>query len=210
MLATNDMPVVTWFFTHRAVLQAVHDGQVRTSESTQRKDNWGLVNLDPVEDARRQTIGVLGEMAVSEYFQQEYTFTVNTFKAPDLYVKNVGIQVKASEWAKALIIRPDAKNHEPYVLVRVNIPMGDPRTWSVEDMPEDIVTTSAEIMGWLTPYEARLLADSDPSIIRDPNGRKSPAIFIHPEWLHHIWMLDDWLAGEDVCRSIPQEYRRAD
>jgi hypothetical protein len=157
------------------MIDCMQCGEVRTAASTNRRDNWGLKNDDPVEDARRQTVGYLGEMAVARYFGQEMQRAVNVFKLPDVFVGKYGLQVKASEWAKNLIIRPDAKDHEPYILVRVEMPKGDPRDWETT-LPAK-ATAKAVIMGWMLPYEARLLADSDPSLHRDPGGR-SPAIFI--------------------------------
>ncbi len=148
-----------------------------------RKDNLGLINEDHVEDARRQTVGYIGELAVSRYFGTEMQREVNLFKKPDVEVGGFGIQVKASEWAKNLIIRPDAKNHEPYVLVLVEMPKGDPRTWE-ETLPEN-ATATATIIGWMFPSEARELAVTYPHLQRDP-GRRSPAIFIPREMLHPI------------------------
>ena len=192
-------------FNKSDMIQAMQYGEIRTSESKKRRDNWGLKNDDPVEDSRRQTVGTLGEWAVAEYFQQTYQFTVNTFKAPDVVVNGYGLQVKASEYARALIIRPDAKDHEPYILAKVAIPAGDPRQWErTLDGQQDYGTV--ELLGWMFPYEARLLADSDPGIIRDPNGRNSPAIFIRPEWLHFMPLLNDWVAHRDVIRSVPTEF----
>lgn len=157
------------------MIDCMQCGEVRTAASAKRKDNWGLKNDDPVEDARRQTVGYLGELTVARYFDKPMERRVNVFKAPDVVVGKYGLQVKASEWAKNLIIRPDAKDHEPYILVLVEMPAGDPRTWE-RTLPED-ATATATIMGWMLPYEARLLADSEPKLHRDPGGR-SPAIFI--------------------------------
>lgn len=197
------------FYKHE-LLECVAYGEQRTSNSKQRKDNWGLRNDDPVEDSRRQVIGVISEWAVAEYFGQAYEYTVNSFKAPDVIVNGYGIQVKASEYARALIIRPDAKDHEPYVLAKVMLPPGDPRQW--EETLEESELGQVQLLGWMFPYEARLLADAEPSLIRDPNGRNAPAIFIQPEWLHFMPLLTDWLNGRDVIRSIPDEFRtiRAD
>lgn len=157
------------------MIDCMQCGETRTAASTKRKDNWGLKNDDPVEDSRRQTIGYIGELVVARYFGQEMQREVNVFKLPDVFVGAYGLQVKASEWAKNLIIRPDAKDHEPYILVHVEIPSGDPRDWETT-LPADASAT-ATIVGWMLPYEARLLADVDPSLHRDPGGR-SPAIFI--------------------------------
>ena len=201
------MSTASWGdFDKNDLVQAMKYGEIRTGESKKRRDNWGLRNDDPITDSRRQTVGTLGEWAVAEYFQQPYVFTVNTFKAPDVVVNGYGIQVKASEYARALIIRPDAKDHEPYVLARVRMPEGDPRDWE-ETLASD-ATGTVELLGWMFPYEARLLADSEPSLIRDPNNRRAPAIFIRPEWLHLMPLLDDWIDGRPVIRSVPKEFRQ--
>lgn len=157
------------------MIDCMQCGEVRTAASAKRKDNWGLKNDDPVADARRQTIGYIGELTVARYFGQEMQREVNVFKMPDVFVGDYGLQVKASEWAANLIIRPDAKDHEPYILVHVQMPEGDPREWE-QTLPQD-ATATATIVGWMLPYEARLLADADESLHRDPGGR-SPAIFI--------------------------------
>lgn len=193
-------------FEKEDLLQCVVWGETRTSNSKHRQDNWGLKNDDEVVDSRRQVVGVVSEWAVAEYLRQEYIFTVNSFKAPDVVVNGYGVQVKASEYAKALIIRPDAKDHEPYVLAKVKLPSGDPRNWRTS--LDDWDVGRVELLGWMFPYEARLLADSEPSLIRDPNNRSAPAIFILPEWLHFMPLLTDWLDGKDVVRSVPDEFRQ--
>jgi hypothetical protein len=159
-------------FKHKQLVAAVNFGQVRTENSRHRKDNWGLRNIDPVEDSRRQTVGTLGEWAVANYFGIPYVFTVNTFKAPDVFVNGVGLQVKASEQARDLIIRPDAKDDEPYILVQVSLPGGNPLSWANGEV------AFAELIGWLYPWQARLMADCDDRYWRDPGKRNSPAIFI--------------------------------
>lgn len=162
-------------FTHEQLLQAVDYGQQRSHASLHRRDNWGLDSSDKAEDSRRQTIGTLGEWAVSNYFGQEYFFTVNTFKAPDLFVNGIGIQVKASEFGVNFIIRPDAKDDEPYVYCRVEIPNEpfDAREYGL--FPHLIARV--EIVGWLYPWQGRLMAEMDPTLWRNPGGR-TPAIFI--------------------------------
>lgn len=165
------------------MIDCMQCGERRTAASVKRRDNWGLINDDPLEDSRRQTVGYIGELAVSRYFGTEMQREVNLFKKPDVIVGNFGIQVKASEWARNLIIRPDAKDHEPYVLVLVEMPQGDPRTWE-KTLPKNAKAT-ATIVGWMFPYEARELAREFPDLERDP-GRRSPAIFIPREMLHPI------------------------
>lgn len=156
-------------------------GQVRTRNSAHRKDNWGLRNTDPVEDARRQTVGMMGEFALAKFFGMDpaLTKTVNTFKAPDLVVEGLGpLQVKASERAAELTIRPDAKNDERYVLAKVTLssPIAKFGAW-------------VELLGWTWPWQAREWAEQDPSLIRDPQNRKSPAIFIPARMLHSMDLL---------------------
>lgn len=162
-------------FQTAELLEAVRYGQKRTEASKNLKDNWGLRNHDPVEDARRQTVGTLGEWAVAKYFNVPYVFTVNTFKAPDLIVNGVGIQAKASEKAEFLTIRRDAKDDEPYVLCHVGMTTGDPRQWGAAGIDAQAYVT---IMGWMYPWQARLMAENDPCLWRDPGRRNSPAIFI--------------------------------
>lgn len=165
---------------HGQVMKAVAAGQARTNASKHRKDNWGLINNDPVEDARRQTVGSLGEIAVCELFGMDYDAKVNTFKAPDLVVNGWGLQVKASEYAKNLTIRTDAQDWEPYILCHVHMQPGDPfGQWLTQELYRQI---QVDVIGWIFPYAARLLADVDPTLWRDPQGRKSPAIFI-PRYL---------------------------
>lgn len=180
-------------FLAEAVVQAVEYGQQRTNASLKRRDNWGLKNNDPVEDARRQTIGTLGEWAVAHSFEQDYVFTINTFKAPDVVVNGIGLQVKASERAANLIIRPDAKDHEPYILCHVIMPPGDPRNWTEERLGMH-PCVFVDIIGWLYPYDARLIADAYPEYHRDP-GHRSPAIFMPRELLRGMSEL------EEVCRK---------
>lgn len=181
MLLTTDL--IYGEFGSLETLLAVQCGQKRTEASQKRRDNWGLKNDNEVEDSRRQTIGTLGEFALMKHFKQDLTCSVNTFKQPDLYVRGWGIQVKASERATNLIIRPDAKDYEPYVLVQVEIPDGDPRTWTR-------ARSRYFLMGWMFPYYARLWADLEPSMWRDPNGRNSPAIFVPRDWLESIRNLE--------------------
>jgi hypothetical protein len=166
-------------FTHEEVVLAVQCGQERTNASKHRRDNWGLKNDDPVEDARRQTVGSLGEFALMKLFDQSLTCSVNTFKAPDLVVNGWGIQVKASEHAKNLTIRRDAQDWQPYVLCHVHMGQGDPRLWLTQELYQ---VATVDILGWIFPYAARLLADVDTTLWRDPQGRKAPAIFI-PRYL---------------------------
>ena len=172
-------------FHYDMLVRAVELSMKRTADSIGRKDNWGLVvpktKAGQIEDARRQVIGTLGEWAVANYFNTDYVFSVNTFKEPDVWVtgndgKVWGLQVKASEYGKNFIIRPDAKNHEPYIYCLVEMPEGDPRMWA-QRLPKSAVAF-VSIKGWMFPSEARERAKANPSLIRDPGGRKSPAIFI--------------------------------
>lgn len=176
------------------LLACVDCGQQRSQASLHRKDNWGLVVGSAEEDARRQTIGAIGEWAVMTFFHQPFVCSVNTFKAPDVMVNNVGIQVKASERGKYLIIRPDAKDSEPYVYCHVRIPDGDPREWPKSLAPNAFGLV--DFKGWMFPYHARLLADSEPSLWRDPGGRKSPAIFIPTELLCDMEELEALTDGQ--------------
>lgn len=128
----------------------------------------------PAEEARRDVVGILGEWAVANYFGQSYEFTYNTFKAPDLVVNGHGLQVKSSLKGEYLTIRRDAKDDEPYILVRIIIPGSDPHSWHKLDRANGW----AFIEGWMYPWQARLMADCDPSLWRDPGKRNSPAIFI--------------------------------
>lgn len=175
-------PVVR--FSKELLIMAKRFGDIRTQHSIGRKDNWGLIRSDTeedrIEDSRRQTIGTLGEWAVACYFGVKYEFSVDSFKAPDVYVNGPdgyiwGLQVKASEYGKNFIIRPDAKDYEPYIYCYVEMPAGDPDNF--EDLPEDTVTR-VHIKGWMYPREARERAHANPKLIRDPGGRRSPAIFI--------------------------------
>lgn len=175
------------------LIHAMRLGQVRADASTHRKDNWGLRVTDDeesqIEDARRQTIGTLGEWAVANYFDLGYEFTVDTFKAPDVTVNGYGLQVKASEYGKNFIIRPDAKDFEPYIYCFVELPAEpmDPRQYPGRLSPQAVARVY--LRGWMFPAEARERARRDPSLIRDPGGRKSPAIFIPVEEIHPIYLL---------------------
>lgn len=159
------------FFNKERLLQAVQYGQIRTHNSRGLRDNWGLRNTNALEDARRQTVGTLGEMALADAFRLPYVFTVNTFKAPDIVVGGMGLQAKASEKAEYLTIRRDAKDNEPYVLVHIDMPEGDPRAWTSGE-------AYGTILGWMYPWQARLIADVKPEYWRDPGRRNAPAIFI--------------------------------
>lgn len=159
-------------------------GQVRSRSAKEkgRKDAWGLRNDDPVVDARRQTVGMMGEYAIAKFFGMDplLTHTVGIFKAPDLVVPGLGgVQAKASDRKyPELTIRPDAKNGEFYVLVKVTLssPIAKFGAWT-------------ELLGWIDPEEARKMAKHDESLIRDPQGRNSPAIFLPPDLLHPMEML---------------------
>lgn len=175
---------ITITFDRATTLRAVDGGQARTAASKHRKDAWGLVNDDEVLDARRQTVGTLGEFAVMRMFGQELTVSVNTFKLPDVVVNGWGLQIKASEYAKNLTIRSDSKDFEPYILCRVQMPPCDPREWATCDQPN--ISSTVEILGWIFPYIARLWADLEPSLYRDPGNRNSPAIFIPADWLNSM------------------------
>ncbi len=174
-------------FNRIDTLQAVAFGEERTNASKNRRDAWGLRNNDPVVDSRRQTVGSLGEMAVMRYFNQPELCLVNVFKAPDVVVNGHGIQVKSSERAADLIIRSDAKNTEPYILCKVSMPPNDPRMWrKVNEVVHGECWSWVELLGWLYPWQARLMADCADGYWKDPMRRNSPAIFIPREDLYPI------------------------
>ena len=187
---------------HDNVLDAVMIGQKQTQQSSHRKDNWGLKNDDPIKDARRQTVGFLGEMAVSSCFHVPFEPMKGAFKDPDVYVNGWGLQVKSSELQTpiSLTIRPDAKDFEPYILCRVNIPTGDPRDWHIQ---ERLLAAKVEILGWIFPYIARLWNDIvDGALIRDPNGRNSPAIFMPQHYLENIEFLKELTNQPSTCYDL--------
>lgn len=181
--------ITTWNFEIPELLQAVMFSEIRTAASKGRKDNWGLVNNDPIVDARRQLVGTLGEWAVASAFGRKYRFSVNTFKAPDVIINGWPLQVKGSEYAKNLIIRPDAKDLEPYILTHVVFPEGDPRLWTEHSDVYAIV----HILGWHFPFDARRAARRDPSMRRDPGGRKAPAIFLQRDMLRPMTELHEYV-----------------
>jgi hypothetical protein len=161
-------------FDLKQLQTAFHFGQIRQEASKGLKDNWGMRRGSPAEEAQRDVVGILGEWAVANFFGQPYEFTLNTFKAPDVVVNGHGIQVKSSLKAESLTIRRDAKDDEPYVLTLVTMPNLDPFKWHTLDRANAWVG----LVGWMYPWQARLMAECDPSLWRDPGKRNSPAIFI--------------------------------
>lgn len=138
---------------------------IREQESVGLRDNHGMKRGSVAQERDRQLRGVLGEWAVSNAVGLSYLFTINTFKAPDLVLQDGrGIQVKCSMRQGPLVVRRDAKDNEVYVL-----------TWMTYLNDGTILVTC---VGWLTAYEARLLADIIPELWRDPLERNSPAIFV--------------------------------
>ena len=166
--------------TEAEAIQALDYAKIRQSESRGLKNAHGLVWQGEAEDEFRQWLGVAGEMVLAKFSGQPYEFLVNVFKAPDLYIGGVPIQVKCSDHNRNLIIRQDAKDDEVYVLVNYK--------GIVDSFYREMY--NFEILGFIRPRHARLLADCDPSMWRDPPqrvndqavARHAPAIFV-PESL---------------------------
>lgn len=112
--------------------------------------------------------GTLCELAVAKYLGVYPEFTVNTFKAPDVS----GLQIRGTTHpAGRLIVRPDDRDVDVFVLVIRNF-------------------NTFDIKGWVTGAKAKQVGTKEA-----PNNRP-PCWFVPPEKLNKLDLLPGYMAGK--------------
>ena len=99
---------------------AALNGVSRCIETFRHKQNWGHgYKKDMLHQFSDSIQGSLAEQGAAKYFQTYYSSHVNTFSQPDLMVGDKKIQIRCQKKKDKnyLIVRPNAKPDEYYVLV---------------------------------------------------------------------------------------------
>lgn len=165
---------VNVFFAQEHIEEAKSFVRLRQEQSQSLTDAHGLVQGSPEKEFERQLRGVLGEWAVATVLGMHYVHTVNTFKAADLFLKDgTPIQVRGTFKPHGdLIIRPNARNEEVYVLTYL-----------------DLYQHFVLVRGWISAKQARAVAILRPDLVQDRANRGAPAIFL-PECL--LYPMEDF------------------
>ena len=107
---------------------AAHLGILRCLESVKLGQEWGHGFRSTLNDKFAKSIsGSMAEMAVCNFLEIPFTYTVNVGSAPDIYYKDLKIQVRSQIPKKnnknSLIIRTSAKPKEIYIYVEDHAPL---------------------------------------------------------------------------------------
>ncbi len=106
---------------------SAHLGILRCLESIRLKQDWGYGFKSTLNEKFARSIsGAMSEMSVCKFLEIPFTFTCNVGAVPDIYYKDLKIQVRSQIPKKnnrnSLILRPTAKPKEIYIYVEDHAP----------------------------------------------------------------------------------------